>query len=194
MAKVLQTVASSIVTYASVFQIAYCDFLELSKAEAWNQIFADFVHSVRNFMTEMLRKQKVHYILHLVQCMPESFNSDVRIQNISRLLAETSLLISLRLSTSTLFVKAVVTTTRWKVVIKVYMTFTKFQRRVCDQFLFISLLDGKVQQFKAVVLELVHTGDYIKLQPPFCELKYGQLLSTIESETGHTSLYKVLSP
>eukprot|EP00731_Ephydatia_muelleri_P038292 Em0708g5a len=37
-----------------------------------------------------------------------------------------------------------------------------------------SLLDGKVQQFKAVV---VHTGDYIKLQPPFCELKYGQLLS-----------------
>eukprot|EP00731_Ephydatia_muelleri_P017323 Em0010g421a len=50
-----------------------------------------------------------------------------------------------------------------------------------------SLLNGKVQQFKAVVLELVHTGDYIKLQPPFCELKYGQLLSTIKSETGHTS-------
>ena len=35
-----------------------------------------------------------------------------------------------------------------------------------------SLLDGKVQQFKAVVLELVHTGDYIKLQPPFCEVCY----------------------
>ncbi|KAL5516700.1 hypothetical protein EMCRGX_G002103 [Ephydatia muelleri] len=47
-----------------------------------------------------------------------------------------------------------------------------------------SLLDGKVQQFKAVmsyVLELVHTGDYIELQPPFCEL-----ISTIKSETGHT--------
>ncbi|KAL5471162.1 hypothetical protein EMCRGX_G029249 [Ephydatia muelleri] len=55
----------------------------------------DFVHSVRDFMTKMLRKQKVHYILHLVQCMqdfrpsssfcterPASFNSDVRIQNI----------------------------------------------------------------------------------------------------------------
>eukprot|EP00731_Ephydatia_muelleri_P002775 Em0001g2775a len=53
-----------------------------------------------------------------------------------------------------------------------------------------SLLDGKVQQFKAVmlyVLELVHTGDYIELQPPLCELKYGQLLSTIKSETGHIS-------
>ena len=38
-----------------------------------------------------------------------------------------------------------------------------------------SLLDGKVQQFKAVmsyVLELVHTGDYIELQPPFCEVCY----------------------
>ena len=54
-----------------VFQIAYCDFFELSKAEAWNQICADFVHSVRDFMTEMLRKQKVHYILHLVQGMQD---------------------------------------------------------------------------------------------------------------------------
>lgn len=38
-----------------------------------------------------------------------------------------------------------------------------------------SLLDGKVQQFKAVmshVLELVHTGDYIELKPPFCEVCY----------------------
>ena len=52
-----------------VFQIAYCDFFELSKAEAWNQICADFVHSVRDFMPEMLQKQKVHYVLHLVQCM-----------------------------------------------------------------------------------------------------------------------------
>ena len=51
-----------------VFQIAYCDFFELSKAEAWNQICADFVHSVRDFMTEM---QTVHYILHLVQCMQD---------------------------------------------------------------------------------------------------------------------------
>eukprot|EP00731_Ephydatia_muelleri_P005361 Em0002g1537a len=57
-----------------------------------------------------------------------------------------------------------------------------------------SLLDGKVQQFKAVVLELVHTGDYIKLQPPFCELKYGQLLSTIKSETGHTISWLVSPP
>ena len=30
----------------------------------------------------------------------------------------------------------------------------------------------QVQQFKAVVLELVHTGDYIKLQPPFREVCY----------------------
>ena len=38
-----------------------------------------------------------------------------------------------------------------------------------------SLLDGKVQQFKAVmsyVLELVHTGDYIELQPPFRDVCY----------------------
>ena len=36
----------------------------------------------------------------------------------------------------------------------------------------LHLLDGKVQQFKAVTLELVHTGDYIELQPPFCEVCY----------------------
>ena len=51
-----------------VFQIACCDFFEFPKAEAWNQICADFVHSDRDFMPEMLRKQKVHYI---VQCMQD---------------------------------------------------------------------------------------------------------------------------
>eukprot|EP00731_Ephydatia_muelleri_P033683 Em0035g20a len=84
-----------LVNLSKVFQIAYCSFFELSKAEAWHQICVDFVHSVRDFMPKMLRKQKVHYILHLVQCMqdygpsssfcaerPESFNSNIRMQNI----------------------------------------------------------------------------------------------------------------
>lgn len=36
-----------------------------------------------------------------------------------------------------------------------------------------SLMERKVQQFKAVMshmLELVHTGDYIELDPPLCEV------------------------
>ena len=38
-----------------------------------------------------------------------------------------------------------------------------------------SLMDGKLQQFKAVMsntVELVHAGDYIELDPPFCEVCY----------------------
>eukprot|EP00731_Ephydatia_muelleri_P007878 Em0004g216a len=60
-----------LVNLSKVFQIAYSSFFELSKAEAWHQICVDFVHSVRDFMPKMLRKQKVHYILHLVQCMQD---------------------------------------------------------------------------------------------------------------------------
>ena len=38
-----------------------------------------------------------------------------------------------------------------------------------------SLMDGKLQQFKAVMshtVELVHAGNYIELDPPFCEVCY----------------------
>eukprot|EP00731_Ephydatia_muelleri_P007439 Em0003g1687a len=250
-----------LVNLFKVFQIAYCDFFELSKAEAWNQICADFVHSVRDFMPEMLQKQKVHYVLHLVQCMhdfgpsssfcterPESFNSNVRIQNIfgnkqapSRdIAAHFSVIEHLRFvceggcyndqmerSTCLYYsneVQRFLNSTPSKELNAHKTIYTAATARmpsdVCDQFMFVkvkitelgvestieqllhmdppfrvnlhlsSLLDGKVQQFKAVmsyVLELVHTGDYIELQPPFCEFKYGQLLSTIKSETGHTS-------
>eukprot|EP00731_Ephydatia_muelleri_P020999 Em0013g726a len=115
-------------------------FFELSKAEAWHQICVDFVHSVRYLMPKMPRKQKVHYILHLVQCKqdygpsssfcaerPESFNSSIRLQNIlatSRLLADILLHILLQLSTSASFVKMVIIMTR---------------KGVCDQFIYLKV-------------------------------------------------------
>eukprot|EP00731_Ephydatia_muelleri_P002784 Em0001g2784a len=168
----------------------------------------DMVHSVRDFMPEMLRKQKVHYILHLVQ--PESFNSDVRIQNNKQapsrdIAAHFSVIEHLHFVCEGSCYNDQMESCD-KGLHDLYYS-NEVQRfllpsGVCDQFMFVkvnitelqvelnieqllhmdppfhvnlhlsSLLDGKVQQFKAVmlyVLELVHTGDYIELQPPLCE-------------------------
>eukprot|EP00731_Ephydatia_muelleri_P021864 Em0014g455a len=211
---------------SEVFQIAYCSFFELSKAEAWHQICVDFVHSVRDFMPKMLRKQKVHYILHLVQCMqdygpsssfcaerPESFNSNIRMQNIFGNKQAPSRDIAVHF--------AVIEHLRFVCEGGYYNDKESILKPsgACDQFMFLkvtitelgvestleqilkmdppydvivhlgSLMDGKLQQFKAVMshtVELVHAGNYIELDPPFCEFKYGQLLTTIKSEAGHT--------
>eukprot|EP00731_Ephydatia_muelleri_P007146 Em0003g1394a len=34
--------------------------------------------------------------------------------------------------------------------------------------------------------ELVHSGDYVKLHPPFCQFTYGQLVATIKPKSEHT--------
>ncbi|KAL5479645.1 hypothetical protein EMCRGX_G023196 [Ephydatia muelleri] len=54
---------------SKVFHIAYCDFFDPTEANAWQQIYIDFVHSVRTFMPKQLHKQKVRYLLHLVERM-----------------------------------------------------------------------------------------------------------------------------
>ncbi|KAL5506041.1 hypothetical protein EMCRGX_G007607 [Ephydatia muelleri] len=75
--------------------IAYCCHFKLSDAEEWQQLCEEFVKNVKDYMPALLKKQKVHTILHLVECMIsygpssafsaercESFNGSVRMQNI----------------------------------------------------------------------------------------------------------------
>ena len=67
-------------------------------------------------------------------------------------------------------------------------------------------MDGDIHKYRAVVSqssELVHSGDYVKLHPPFCQVKlclvllimfiycllqftYGQLVATIKTKSEHT--------
>ena len=54
-----------------VFRIAYCDFFDPAEADTLHQICVGFVHTVRDFMPSLLRKQKVHYFLHLVESMQD---------------------------------------------------------------------------------------------------------------------------
>ena len=51
------------------FRIAYCDFFDPAEADTLHQTCVGFVRTVRDFMPSLLRKQKVHYILHLVESM-----------------------------------------------------------------------------------------------------------------------------
>ena len=54
-----------------MFRIAYCDFFDPAEADTLHQICVGFVHTVRDFMPSLLRKQKVHYFLHLVESMQD---------------------------------------------------------------------------------------------------------------------------
>ena len=64
-----------------VFKIAYSDYFDPTKTDEWNQICQAFVTAVQQCQPDMLNKQKVHLMLHLVECMKEfgpssSFNSE----------------------------------------------------------------------------------------------------------------------
>ncbi|KAL5502866.1 hypothetical protein EMCRGX_G009711 [Ephydatia muelleri] len=53
----------------------------------------------------------------------------------------------------------------------------------------IGTSDGDIKEYRAVVSQssdLVHSGDYVKLHPVFCQFTYGQLLATIKTESDHT--------
>ena len=68
----------------------------------------------------------------------------------------------------------------------------------------MGVMDGDIHEYRAVVSqssELVHSGDYVKLHPPFCQVKlclvlyyiycllqftYGQLVATIKPKSEHT--------
>ncbi|KAL5474419.1 hypothetical protein EMCRGX_G026363 [Ephydatia muelleri] len=87
--------AKSLLALSKVFRIAYCDFFDPAEADTLQQTCVGFVHAVRDFMPSLLRKQKIHYFLHLVESMEnygptsaysaercESFISSVHLQNI----------------------------------------------------------------------------------------------------------------
>ena len=64
-----------------MFRIAYCDYYAPSKAIEWKEICKCFVNNVGEHRPEMLKKQKVHLLLHLVECMEDfgptsAFNSE----------------------------------------------------------------------------------------------------------------------
>ena len=64
-----------------IFRIAYCDYFDPAKAEECHEICQAFLTAVRQCQPDVLNKQKVHILLHLVDCMKDfgptcSFNSE----------------------------------------------------------------------------------------------------------------------
>ncbi|KAL5509435.1 hypothetical protein EMCRGX_G004809 [Ephydatia muelleri] len=245
---------------SKVFRIAYCDFFDPAEADTLHQICVGFVHTVRDFMPSLLRKQKVHYFLHLVESMQdygptsafsaercESFNSSVRLQNIygnkqapSRDIANHFAIVehlryicggglfnsnercskgvkdlydthevqgffnsipSKLLNADREIYKPgtarMATSYNGKLnLLKVHATIIdgtilELQQLETPYSVITHLgsMDDNVQEYRAVVSncsELVHSGDYVELYPPFCEFKYGQLLTTIQLKSGRT--------
>lgn len=64
-----------------MFKIAYVDCFSPSKESEWFAICKNFVDTVKENQPSMLMKQKIHLILHLVDCVKEfgptsGFNSE----------------------------------------------------------------------------------------------------------------------
>lgn len=57
--------------YSQIFEIAYCRNYDPSKITVWKNICQEFVNAVSEHRPAMLKKQKVHLMLHLVDCMEE---------------------------------------------------------------------------------------------------------------------------
>ncbi|KAL5489044.1 hypothetical protein EMCRGX_G018090 [Ephydatia muelleri] len=74
-----------------LFQISYCNFFKPSLAEEWRGLCSGFVHTVKQYMPELLQ-QKTHLALHLVDSMikfgpcsafsAEQFESNVQNYNV----------------------------------------------------------------------------------------------------------------
>eukprot|EP00731_Ephydatia_muelleri_P006593 Em0003g841a len=79
-------------SFCKVFQIAYSKFFAPSLSDEWRCLCQTFVNTVKQHMPHLLQKQKVHLMLHLVECMhdfgptsafnAERFNSKVRAYNV----------------------------------------------------------------------------------------------------------------
>eukprot|EP00731_Ephydatia_muelleri_P006511 Em0003g759a len=78
-----------------VFAIAYAKSYNRHLKEQWKSVCQNFIDSVKVHFPNLLRRPKMHLILHLIECLEqygptsafsaercESFNSDVRAQNI----------------------------------------------------------------------------------------------------------------
>ena len=64
-----------------MFKIAYCNYYDPSMRDEWSSVCKEFVDTVSRCQPNMLKKQKVHMMLHLVDCMEEfgptsAFNSE----------------------------------------------------------------------------------------------------------------------
>eukprot|EP00731_Ephydatia_muelleri_P013349 Em0007g659a len=84
-----------LLNYSKVFAIAYAKSYNRHLKEQWKSVCQNFIDSVKVHFPNLLRRPKMHLILHLIECLEqygptsafsaercESFNSDVRAQNI----------------------------------------------------------------------------------------------------------------
>ena len=72
---------TTIANFVKVFKIAYCDYYHPSLFSEWSGVCREFVEAVSHYQPEMLKKQKVHLLLHLAECVVQfgptsAFNSE----------------------------------------------------------------------------------------------------------------------
>ncbi|KAL5479142.1 hypothetical protein EMCRGX_G022629 [Ephydatia muelleri] len=155
-------------------------------------------------MPKLLHKQKVRYLLHLVERMknygPSStFSAELNKQAPSRDNANHFAIVEhLHYICAAKAFKTFTAQTRQlpTMVHSMHSRSIVLQRMELEQqdppfgiIVHMGVMDGDIHQYRAVVSqssELVHSGDYVKLHPSFCQFTYGQLVATIKPKSEHT--------
>ncbi|KAL5464109.1 hypothetical protein EMCRGX_G033075 [Ephydatia muelleri] len=164
---------------SKVFRIAYCDFFDPAEADTLHQICVGFVHTLYTDAVKVLKTFTIHmkYKGFFNSIPSKLLNADREIYKPGTARMATSYNGKLNL----LKVHATI----------IDGTILELQQLETPYSVITHLgsMDDNVQEYRAVVSncsELVHSGDYVELHPPFCEFKYGQLLTTIQLKSGRT--------
>ncbi|KAL5506819.1 hypothetical protein EMCRGX_G008563 [Ephydatia muelleri] len=202
-----------LLNYSKVFAIAYAKSYNRHLKEQWKSVCQNFIDSVKVHFPNLLRRPKMHLILHLIECLEqygptsafsaercESFNSDVRAQNIYSNRQAPSRDIGKHFAVLE-HVRHIIDGGRYGQESVGALTVSVPGMEKCTlfglaqhdppyvlSFHHVQLNDKVTTECRGIVaqsFQLLHTGDYVELDVP-CELKFGVLLSVCKLAVGST--------
>eukprot|EP00731_Ephydatia_muelleri_P021815 Em0014g406a len=200
-------------TYNTRVCIAYAKSYNRHLKEQWKSVCQNFIDSVKVHFLNLLRRPKMHLILHLIESFEqygptsafsaercESFNSDVRAQNIYSNRQAPSRDIGKHFAVLE-HVRHIVDGGRYGQESVGALTVSVPGMEKCTlfglaqhdppyvlSFHHVQLNDKVTTECRGIVaqsFQLIHTGDYVELDVP-CELKFGVLLSVCKLAVGST--------
>ncbi|KAL5484433.1 hypothetical protein EMCRGX_G020930 [Ephydatia muelleri] len=187
-----------------VFAIAYAKSYNRHLKEQWKSVCQNFIDSVKVHFLNLLRRPKMHLILHLIECLeqygPTSAFSAERAQNIYSNRQAPSRDIGKHFAVLE-HVRHIVDGGRYGQESVGALTVSVPGMEKCTlfglaqhdppyvlSFHHVQLNDKVTTECRGIVaqsFQLLHTGDYVELDVP-CELKFGVLLSVCKLAVGST--------
>eukprot|EP00731_Ephydatia_muelleri_P019481 Em0012g306a len=166
-------------SFCKVFQIAYSKFFAPSLSDEWRCLCQTFVNTVKQHMPHLLQKQKVHLMLHLVECMHDfgptsAFNAESTFDTYVRLIRSVTM-------KAAVFIKFVQHTLCGIAYKELYSDKGKYQPGTPRK------VQNFIVHYKAIISQescLINCGDYIELCSNYQQFTYGLLMAVFKTSSG----------